>query len=200
MVQTHSNPQAAYLSTFTRIWEIALGALLAIMPETWAFGSERINALIGWSSLAILFLSGWFIYSAGVPGPLAIWPCLGTLGIIWTGRRSGPWGPNAFLMLKPVVYIGNMSYSLYLWNYIWLYLPLRLAAPGITMAAQAVAPRLIQIGAGFLTAVGSYHFVEWPLRESSLLERKLWVNIPIGFGLIGIVVLAAWACNTFWPV
>jgi len=200
IIQTNSDPLVAYLSTYTRIWEIGLGALLALVPEEVAFKSEKINALIGWVSLLTLFFAGYFIYADGLPWPNALYPCLGTLGIIWTGRRSGKWGPNAFLMLKPVVYVGNMSYSLYLWNYLWLFLPLRFALPGVTMATQAVAPRLLQVAAGFLCAVITYHVIEWPLRESTLLERKLWLNIPIGFGMIGIVFVVAWLCESFWPL
>ena len=67
-------------------------------------------------------------------------------------------------------------------------------------ASQSVALRLTQIGAGFLCAVASYHLVEWPLRESSLLERKLWINIPIGIFLIGIVIVVAKACEAYWPI
>ena len=200
MWQTPRDPFVAYLSTYTRIWEILFGALLALLPEERAFKSEIVNAIIGWISLAVILISGYLIYDQGVPWPNAIWMVLASCGLIWTGRRSGPYGPNMVLMLKPIVYIGNMSYSLYLWNYIWLYLPLRFTLPGTTMASQSVGLRLTQVAAGFLCAVASYHLVEWPLRESSLLEKKLWVNIPIGIFLIGIVIVVAKACEAFWPI
>jgi peptidoglycan/LPS O-acetylase OafA/YrhL len=68
--------------------------------------------------------------------------------------------------LRPVRYVGDISYSLYLWHFPWLMLPLQLAHP-----YDSALARVIEVAGALACAVASYHFVENPLRRSKRLER-----------------------------
>jgi len=63
-------------------------------------------------------------------------------------------------------YIGDVSYSLYLWHYVWLMLPLQMVHPPTSSWA-----RVIEIAGAFACAVVSYHFLENPIRHSKRLDR-----------------------------
>jgi peptidoglycan/LPS O-acetylase OafA/YrhL len=97
---------------------------------------------------------------------LAWWPCGTTAILLWTGQASVPGGVATWLSWRPLRYIGDVSYSLYLWHYVWLMLPLQMVHPPTSSWA-----RVIEIAGAFACAVVSYHFLENPIRHSKRLDR-----------------------------
>jgi peptidoglycan/LPS O-acetylase OafA/YrhL len=164
---TPISPTVAYYSPFTRFWEIALGALVAVLPSAWARRTPHLNTLVGF--LAALALAGavWRLNTMSVyPGVLAWWPCGTTAVLLWTGQASVRGGPATWLSWRPLRYIGDISYSLYLWHYVWLMLPLQMVHPPTSSWA-----RVIEIAGAFACAVISYHVLENPIRHSKRLDR-----------------------------
>lgn len=163
---TPISPTVAYYSPFTRFWEIALGGLVALLPGAWARRTPYVNALVGTIALIGLAAAVWRLNTMSVyPGVLAWWPCGTTAILLWTGQASAP-GPVTLLSWRPLRYIGDISFSLYLWHYVWLMLPLQMVHPPTSSWA-----REIEIAGAFACAVLSYHFLENPIRHSKRLDR-----------------------------
>ena len=164
---TPISPTVAYYSPFTRFWEIALGALVALLPAAWARRTPHVNTLLGFLAMLALAAAVWRLNTMSVyPGVLAWWPCGTTAVLLWTGQASVKGGPATWLSWRPLRYIGDISYSLYLWHYVWLMLPLQMVHPPTSSGA-----RVIEIAGAFACAVISYHVLENPIRHSKRLDR-----------------------------
>lgn len=155
----------AYFATTTRMWELAVGGILALV-----FPYTKLNSVVkftaGWVGLALVIYSALsFTTIMAFPGYIALVPVMGTVLIIVAGMpersSSGLAGLSIsrYLSLRPVTYLGDISYSLYLWHWpvIVFYVLIRGDAPGIIG------------GAGVLTlslalAALSYHQIEQRFR------------------------------------
>ena len=120
--QTAADPSAAYFMTTTRIWELAAGALLATwipsvrMPLVRTAGAWGGLAMIGLAALTFTTATPW-------PGSNAVLPIAGAVLFIWSacGER---FSPGVLLGTRRVQWLGDASYSVYLWHW-----PLLVLAP-----------------------------------------------------------------------
>ncbi|MDI3330495.1 MAG: acyltransferase family protein [Micrococcus sp.] len=180
LAETASEPTLAYFSTASRAWELALGAFLAIAAPAFGPVPERLRSPLAWLGLGGMVASILWLApgQAGFPAPLAAFPVLSAALVIvaGTGARSpGPWP-----LTNPVSgYIGDISFSLYLWH--WPVMVL-LAAVASTDGIRYYlwAPVL-----SILLSVVSYHLVEDPLRRARWLGggrdrgRRGFRSIPV---------------------
>lgn len=163
---TSSNQAAAFYSPFTRFWELALGAVLTVIPSQWTLRRPQINAALGTVALLVLLVAASQLTSVDAyPGALSWWPCGATAVLLWTGQTRASWGPTVWLSWRPAQYVGNVSYGLYLWHYLWLLLPLEYAT-----TPMSISSRVLQILAAFACAVVSFRFLENPIRRSHWLQ------------------------------
>jgi len=95
--------------------------------------------------------------------------------------------PLPVLGISPLRYIGDISYSLYLWHFLWLVLPTQTENP----LTDSYWQWLFLLGA-VLTAVLSYHFVERPIHRSIKLQNDKYSAFMIG-GICLVVALLATA-------
>ena len=202
--QTAAMPTVAYFSTFTRIWELGIGALLAIAAPVFIRMTGAARFIVGWAGLAGIVTSFFVITSAvPFPAPWALLPVLSTAAVIVAGI-GGP-QRHLFPLVNPVsTFIGNISYSLYLWHFPVLVFLLML------MPDQTPQVTAIIVGATILLAVMSYYLVEQPFQRSPLLESfngsaearsEAWADWREKFGtrfiLSSIAVLAMVTVVTF---
>ena len=176
---TAHTPIAAYYSPFTRFWELAIGALLAVLPQTWRWRSSRSAGVA--SAVAVLgIVLGLELFTAttAYPGLLAWLPCSATALLLFTGRGHGDGPVQRLLALKPAQFVGNLSYSWYLFHYIWLVLPLYIGT-----GANGRTNRVLEVAGGFACAVLSYYVIETPMLRSRRLSRDPW--------LVGLLLVAA---------
>jgi peptidoglycan/LPS O-acetylase OafA/YrhL len=167
---TPLNTVAAYYSPLTRFWELALGGLTAVIPAQWARRTPRFNSLC--AVVAVIALGAAAVRLSGTsvfPGVVAWWPCGASATLLWTGQSSLRGAPSSWLSWRPLRYIGDISYSLYLWHYAWLVLPEQMAHPLTSPFA-----RVIEIAGATACAVVSYHLVENPIRHARRLVRDGW--------------------------
>ena len=166
-----SDPAFAYYMVPTRAGDLGLGALLALSPfsrdrtTTGGWGYE-ILALCG----VALVLHAMFTLDQDsiFPGWNAFYPCLGTTLLILAGSRRDCL-VTAPLRSPPVVAIGLMSYSIYLWH--WPVLAFtRYFTP--TFSLGTVAAVLVLI---LCLAAASYYFIEQKGRHVPLSGRKQFV-------------------------
>ena len=157
----HAHPNATFYLLPFRAWELGVGALLAIhgLPVVQQSWLRNVIALI---SVAGILLPVFIYDSATVfPFPTAIPPVLGTALLIWLGSQ----GDNIVkrvLSLQPIVFIGLISYSFYLWHWpILALLRIRLNTLELPIATALTAVLL-----AFVVSCLSWRFVEQPFRRS----------------------------------
>ncbi|WEV78888.1 acyltransferase family protein [Janibacter cremeus] len=115
---TSVQPAAAYFITPTRMWELGLGGLIATVAATGARAPRGMaGALLAWAGIAAVLASAWWYTSATpFPGAAALVPVLGTAAVI-VADSDHPLSPTALLRHRPVQWLGDVSYSVYLWHW-----------------------------------------------------------------------------------
>ncbi|RLP77807.1 acyltransferase [Mycetocola tolaasinivorans] len=168
LVETSSTPTFAYFSTLSRAWELAVGAalagLLAWRPFRLGVVVSSILVWIGTIGLAASFVI--VPASPGFPAPWALLPVLSSMILILGGAGASRLA-TLHLTNPPMRYIGNISYSLYLWHFPVLILGVALLDAYLGVDHPLTMP-LILVG-GFVFAILSYHLVEEPVRQSKWL-------------------------------
>ena len=168
--QTTTNQAHAYFDTGARLWEFALGSLLALALP-YVKPGRTLRLVLGWAGLVAMLSCGLLLtVDRSFPGFIALWPTLAAAAIITAGQSGSRFGVDRLLTWKPLVALGDNSYALYLWH--WPLLVLALAGAGIT------APNLFQglciVAASIVLAVLTTRFVEKPLREWHWPKRRAW--------------------------
>ncbi len=128
------------------------------------------------------------------PGWWAILPTLGTALLIWAGTEA--WVNREILAWRPMVYVGLMSYPLYLWHWPLLSF-LRITESGHpSLGAIAAAVAL-----AFILAWLTYRFVEQPIRRMSGARFRLSVAMPtVAMVIIGVTSLYAYHSGALMPM
>jgi peptidoglycan/LPS O-acetylase OafA/YrhL len=168
--QTATNQAYAYFDTRTRLWEFALGSLLALALPYLKPG-RLLRVALGWTGLAAMLSCGILLtVDRSFPGFIALWPTLAAAAIIVAGQSGSRFGVDRFLTWRPLVALGDNSYALYLWH--WPLLVLALAGMGIS--APNLAEGLVIVAVSIGLAVLTTRFVEKPLREWHWPQRRAW--------------------------
>ncbi|MGH3458866.1 acyltransferase family protein [Aeromicrobium sp.] len=157
--QAESSPDTAFFVSTTRIWELGVGALLALAATHVARAPRALRVAVGWVGLAaIVWAALQFEATTSWPGWPALLPVLGAAGVIASGIGPSAAGPARLLSLWPMVWVGGLSYSLYLWH--WPILVAGEAAIDDFRIRHGVALTLI----AFVPAWLSRRYVEDPIR------------------------------------
>jgi peptidoglycan/LPS O-acetylase OafA/YrhL len=165
----HAHRTAAFYSAPARAWELLLGGLLALrmIPPPRSRILTNSLAVLGLALLvySVLCFSGYTLF----PGVAALCPTLGAALLIYSAEQSGT-VVSRLLSMKPVVYIGLISYSLYLWHWVLLFFVRYWLARALNWQEVAAV-----IAASFLIATVSWKFVENPFRgrQRLIASRKL---------------------------
>jgi peptidoglycan/LPS O-acetylase OafA/YrhL len=169
----------AFYLPLPRAWELGLGALLVFAPRLDASRLSEAAAVLGIAAIAygIVALSG----DSPFPGINALFPCLGTALIIWP--RVTPTIVSSALAFAPTVFVGKISYSLYLWHW-----PLLVFFREYTGAAPSATETVAMFGVCFMLSVVSWRFVESPVRSMKLAPRAA---IAAGLAAMSIAWLGA---------
>jgi peptidoglycan/LPS O-acetylase OafA/YrhL len=166
---------AAYFSTFTRGWELALGGALALVPASWLQMSRlAASALCAVGLGAIVWATVQFNDGTLFPGYAALLPTLGTVAIIAAGFTSTSAMPVRLLTLAPVRHVGRVSYSWYLWH--WPPLVFAAAIWGKLSALES----LLVLGASYVPAVLTHRWVERPFHHSETLSKYPRKSLALG--------------------
>jgi peptidoglycan/LPS O-acetylase OafA/YrhL len=189
VVDTNSVPASAYFSTLTRVWELGLGAALAI-------GASRVGALptavrtaVGWVGLAMIAVAAvTYSESTPFPGSAALLPTLGAALVIAAGlHRDQPrLAVGRLLGTRPLRYIGDRSYAYYLWH--WPVLIIAIAYVGHDLS---LGLKLLLVAGAFLLSILSYRLVENPIRRARWSAPRSAIVVPttVGAVLVAAVVM-----------
>jgi peptidoglycan/LPS O-acetylase OafA/YrhL len=180
LILTPRSPAAAFYLLPTRGWELMAGAglavgLIAIPP--------RLGGYAGLCGIALLFIAAFAISGDDpFPGWRALIPALGAALVIGSPPQALA---GRLLSWPPLVYLGRISYSLYLWHWpVFVFLRHWRAAP---LLPPTLA--LIGIGSAVALAAATYKTVEQPARDRSVPFTK----VLIACGSAAAIVLLALA-------
>lgn len=168
---SYAHPTANYLIAPTRAWELLLGAALALGAGSLAGGLDFAGGGITRELLAaaavLCIAIAVHVFGAGTPYPgiAAILPCAATAVLIATGTRGQPTFVNRALSWRPLVFLGLISYSLYLWHQ-----PLLVFVRYYRIEPLSPLATVLVLAATGLLAAGSWRFIEQPVRTRRLLR------------------------------
>ena len=187
---TATDQAAAYFTTPTRIWELGAGAALALgmrmrngRPGARASQARALRIALRWLGLVAITTAALTLSSASpFPGYRALLPVLGTVAIIAAGDTGRRDPLSHLVLLPPVQFLGNVSYSLYLWHW-----PAIVILPFALHRAPTTSDKLLllalSVGLAWLTKV----LVEDPGRRWRLLSspRLAAVAVAASMALVG---------------
>ncbi|MBF0157393.1 MAG: acyltransferase, partial [Magnetococcales bacterium] len=179
----------------TRAWELGLGTLLVLSPRLASGfpGSGRVRTGkefpgFHWHTTAAVtggILVGLGLFHPGLLSPLmpvAVPVVAGTALLILTGQH-GCSALHRFLSLPPVVFIGLISYSLYLWHW-----PIIVLGKYYLVREFNVAEKAAVLASAIVCATASWHFVERPFRSRDMPIRM--VRSATGAGVAVLIAIA----------
>ena len=185
VVGSYNNPSATFYLLPTRAWELMVGAFLAAIPGR-RIRLHWLSETAGLSGLALILYSiVFYTRETRFPGLAAIPPCLGAALIIFSGRGK-PTLTRKVLAFKPVVFVGLISYSLYLWHW-----PLLVFSKYISLETQSWKLRCTLLMASIALAILSWRFVETPFRRRLICPRRPQVFALAGFSFLTLLVLGS---------
>ena len=189
---TTSEPAMAYFVTPTRMWELAAGGLVAVFvlyvrPERLPFSS-----LLGWIGLAGI-VAGAFLIRADMPFPgyVALVPVVSTALVILADSR-GRASVLPILSLRPIRFLGDISYSVYLWHWPLIVLVPYLSAKLGRSESLGVIDNIAIILVSILAAWASTTWVENRFRKTALLSssRKTFAFAGLAMALVAALGLS----------
>ena len=151
---TPASPNVAFFVTTTRLWELGVGAAVALSMALLTKINKQASAVLATVGLLAIIVPA-FAYGSSTtwPGPATLLPVLGTAAVIAAGVAGHENPVRALLSWKPAVWIGGLSYSLYLWHW-----PLLIVMPFVIGLAGGVATPLWAKGIVLAIALVLAHF------------------------------------------
>lgn len=169
LFQSIDSPTVAYFSTFSRAWELGVGALLALGAASFSRIPRYLRPILAWIGLLGIFGSIFLINETlPFPAPFAAIPVVSTALVI-AANTSSAREQARFLwpLTNPVAgYIGDISYSLYLWHF-----PIVIFGQALFTDRSALFFAL-SLALVLAISIWSYHFIEFPIHSSKLFERS----------------------------
>lgn len=185
IVVTATEPGAAYFITPTRLWELGVGGLIATVRPLRDYRTHRaVPVVVAWVGLSGVVLAGLtFTEATPFPGYAALLPVVGTaLVVLADGRQR--FSPSALLRMRPVQWLGNASYSIYLWHW-----PLIALVPYVSGGTLGRVDKVVVLIVTLLLAAVTKTFVEDRYRFPQVPGRRIRVYRLAAGGMVAVTLL-----------
>ena len=166
--QSYSNPSAAYFLLPARLFELAIGSALAMNWNNLPKLNQQKNNLLSLIGFLLIIIPAIVLDKSSIfPGINALWPCLGTALLLFSGQDINKKGLiNKLIENKIVVGIGLISYSLYLWHW-----PIFVFVKYLGLNLEGTI-RILAIALTFVLSYLSWKFIEQPFRTTLKFDFK----------------------------
>ena len=166
-------PIWAFYSLPSRAWELSIGALIALLPTL----RRQNRSLATLGALTLLVSAFWFNERTAFPGAYALLPVLATAALL---SSIGAWPqPLKWLATNRIsIWLGKISYPLYLWHWPILVLPISLLARDLTVIERIIALLITVLLADFTN-----RFIEDPLRFRIIGPQRILMSTIIAMVL-----------------
>lgn len=177
------SPSQAYYLLHARAFELMMGGFLAVYEPRFPRLPQWLTSIISVLGMVLIVASAMLLSRDSVfPGFSAFWVCLGTVLVIYAGGVSNKALSNRVLAWQPLVFIGLLSYSIYLWHW-----PLVAAANYLNLALGGVVGWCIVLISLLLSWL-SWLFVEQKVRAQQGLHFgkafTLFLLLPVLAALV----------------
>jgi peptidoglycan/LPS O-acetylase OafA/YrhL len=165
----------AFYQLPSRAWEFGIGGLAALLPVGFLKLPSRVWLGFGWLGIGMILASGHYISSVSTfPGWVALVPVMGTIAALVAGAEQPRRGSGILLGSAPLLVLGTLSYSWYLWHWPFLVFAAALL-PTVSFAGKVAA-----CVAALVIAAVTHHFVENPIRFHPYLVKRPAVSLYLG--------------------
>lgn len=195
---TQAQQPLAFFLLPTRAWELLVGAIVAVallggVPRL----SARLRAAGGWVGVAAI-LAGAVLFDETTvfPGAAAALPVAGTALVLLCGSGDPRGGPSAMLSIRPMQFIGLISYSLYLVH--WPLLTIPRSIVGFDRPLPLWSTMLLGVFLAVPLAYLLFRFVEQPLRAPRSLTLRRPAFTLLGTGVVTAVIAASLVVGGKW--
>ncbi|MGK5531687.1 acyltransferase family protein [Streptomyces sp. URMC 129] len=192
---TASSAPWAYFGSHTRMWELGVGALLALGASRLARLPAVPAALMTWAGLGCVALSAvWLDAATPFPGYHAVLPVAGAALVLAGGCTPARFDARLVLARRPVVWVGGLSYGWYLWHW-----PLLLIGPQVLDRPPTVRLALALSAVALVLAWATLCLVENPVRFHAAFRGRPGRGLGAGLGLSAVAVVTALVAAAFPP-
>jgi len=161
---TERAPIWAFYILPTRAWELAVGALLVLLPEL-----NKLRPIVALLAFVTIGLASFvFDKTTPFPGTAALAPVIATV-LLLASRSKWPPMIDAIARSKVTQWLGAISYPLYLWHWPVLVIPAIYMGDELTLLQTLLLLALTVLLAGL-----THRFVETPMRDATLSNRKVF--------------------------
>ncbi|WGH84138.1 acyltransferase family protein [Auritidibacter ignavus] len=158
-----------YLMTTTRAWQLMFGVLLALVLVKIRL-PRSVRVVLGWVGLALVVTCGFVLDGAQLfPGPGAFWPLIGFALVVISGDGDKTTQhdyvlPSGILSSRPLSWIADHAYSLYLWHWPILIYYMQIRERDAVSWRGAIVVLVI----AFVLSILTYRFIERPFQRLRL--------------------------------
>jgi len=191
VVATAQSPAFAFFATYTRAWEFGLGGLVGLTQlPGWLEQRQNLNAVASWTGFALIAASMLLISEKlPFPGAIALLPTVGTALVLRSNPDDGRWSPIKAVSHRFVQWVGDCSYSIYLWHW-----PLIIVAPWALQSPVGLPAKLVIFAATLALAGLSKRYIEDPIRTRRSWMVRRWPNYAFAGGGMAATVLFTAVC------
>jgi peptidoglycan/LPS O-acetylase OafA/YrhL len=185
IIDTPRSPAFAFFATYIRAWEFGLGGLVALTSLPDSLQRPGLHQATSWSGFALIAASMLMISDRlPFPGAIALLPTLGAALVLRSHPGDARWSPIQVASHPWVQWVGDCSYSIYLWHW-----PLIIAAPWALNSTISWRVKLIIFAATLILAGLSKRYIEDPIRTRRSWSLRRWPNYAFAAAGMGIAVL-----------
>jgi peptidoglycan/LPS O-acetylase OafA/YrhL len=188
-------PALDFYSPFTRAWELMAGALLAWLPR-WRMVRGRCADAAVALGLVLLFVAFIFLdQKASYPSWRAALPVAATMLIVLAGNSSGL--ARMSLVNRPAIFVGLISYPLYLWHW-----PLLVFAAAVKLLPLTLLERGLVVALSFGLASATFLLLERPIRIRRPSGRQIAAlsAVMMAIAATGLVIIRGAGFEDRFPV
>lgn len=187
-------PSAAFYLLPFRAWELLLGSLLALVARRHGEPGQGRDLAGGIGLGAIALAIVCYSDATDFPGWAAL-PALGATLVIVAGGSRRALVTGRLLEQRPLVFVGKISYSLYLWHW-----PLLVFARHVLPHDMAPLEAAVCVLASFPLAWASWRFVEQPIRTRRRLSERRSLVVSSALGSLCALAIGMWGiAGAGWP-
>ncbi len=192
---TSSDPARAYFATYTRLWQLGVGSLLAVAcPVLIPRLGAAVRAALLWAGVLALVVALVVIDDqTAYPGVAALLPTLAAAALIVASDPEHRLNPRRLHHSRAVQHVGDTSYAIYLWHW-----PLIILAPFALDRSPGPVAKLVIVALTLGLATASTYLVENPLRNHPALRNRTRRSFLLGLALTVLVVAASFGLK--WHV
>ena len=185
VVATNADSARSYFVTPTRVWEFAAGSLVGLTFLGRQLSGRR-SSLVAWAGLAMIVASA-FRFSSATPFPgwIALFPVMGACILLGSPGGQSAGAPRWWLSRKPLTFLGDISYGIYLWHW-----PIIVLVRNVLGGEPSLAIKLVIIASTIGLATASKKYVEDPWRHGRIIGSTRRAMI---FAVVGTTVMAVFA-------